>query len=506
MDKVYTYAQLTQLFQLSEHLQGLSEAERIDRAGQGISLALQRLPQIDPQFVYVFAGAEDNGAYALASARHLQDLGLEVCVYLFYRSGRLSSAVQAELALCEQADVCVYKVQSAFEGIGVLQDGACLLDGLLGRELSEPLEGAYRSLVSYMNGLHLPIVSIDLPSGLVEGFEDEGQEYCVIHARHTIAIEAFSPAHLLRENLPYLGRCECLSLGIDSELYERVDSPLHLISDSLLVDVLGQGNPVTKPTDMGQVLIVGGSPGRYGHLLLSARSARAVGVGQVCLHTLAEACIPLQMTEPEFVCTSAGTDAFHKYPKTEACSALALGVALEASTLGTSYILELVKQKKCPMVCAGPVAEQMVKTPYMAQELHPETLLVLTQADQQRMYGPQTTESECMWQALQQAKYCQRPILLLGYYPRLCCPSGSVYISAQGYSVLMHPALEQMQIASIAGLLACGYDAILSSVLACYLYAEAANLCALSFEQSGYSSAEILSKLPSVLNGLYGLR
>lgn len=505
MNKVYTYAQLSQLLRLSTSIQGLSEAEQIDRVGLGVSAALKRLPEVDPKFIYVFAGAEKNGAYALSAARHLQESGLDVCAYLFYRAGSVSSAVQAQLDLCELAEVCVYKVNREFEGIDILEEGACIVDGLFGREISEPLEGAYSSLVRYMNELALPIVSIDLPSGLVEGVKHQGQDASVIQARHTIAIEAFSPAHLLRDNAPYLGRCERLSLGINPELYEQVHSPLNLISDSFLMDVLGQGTSAVRPAEMGQVLIVGGAPGRYGHLLLSARSARTMGVGQVCLHTLAEACIPLQMTEPELICTSAGTDAFHKHPKLEDCSALALGLASEASTLSTSYTLELIKQRECPIVCAGPVAEQMIKTPYRAQELHPESLLVLTQADQKHLYGHQASESECMRLALEQAKHCHRHILLLGYYPRLCCHSGSVYVSAQGYSVLMHPAMEQMQIASIAGLLACGYDAILSSVLSCYLYAEAANLCDASFEQYGYSSAQILSKLPTVLRGLYGI-
>lgn len=506
MNKVYTYRQLRQLQNLSTSVQGLTEAECIDRVGFGVSAILQRLPQVDPKFVYVFAGAEDNGAYALATARHLKERGIDVCVYLFFRMGRIASSVQQELERCQSADVSIHIVQRDFDGINELEEGACIVDGLFGRELRDPLQSPYSELVAYLNELGLPIVSIDLPSGLREGMKREGQSESIIRAYYTVALGAFSPAHLLYENVQYVGGMECLSLGIDPELYEQVPSSMQLISDSLLMEVFGQDKHIRKSADMARLLMLGGRPGGYGHLLLATRAAYALGIGQVVLHTLAEACIPLQMTEPDLICTVAGTDGFHKYPNLEGVSAMALGVTSDDSTLTSAYILELLKQKSIPMVCTGCVATTLMQMPYKVQELHSESVLILTQEDQKRLYGSAISESECIQRTLQHASQCQRPILLLGYYSRLCCPSGKMFLSAQGYSELLRPALEQAQIASVAALLACGYDGILSAVLSCYLYAESANLCSASFEQHGYSSAEILSKLPSVLNALYSIK
>ncbi|MBC7320630.1 NAD(P)H-hydrate epimerase, partial [bacterium] len=110
----------------------------------------------------VFAGKGKNGGDAIAIARHLILEGAEVNVFLIKdRDERLSSITQLQLDRLKE--VCP---ESVIDSTLETPRGDFLIDGLFGTGFKGELGEPYSSTVNYMNSLGIPIISIDVPSGL----------------------------------------------------------------------------------------------------------------------------------------------------------------------------------------------------------------------------------------------------------------------------------------------------------------------------------------------------
>nr|HRC95763.1 NAD(P)H-hydrate epimerase [Coprothermobacter proteolyticus] len=126
----------------------------------GRSVAEQVVSLANPKTVGVVAGKGNNGGDALTCARFLLDRGINVKVF------SLESSVRLTYLLDEGAVVC--------KDIKQLQDCDVLVDGLFGYGFRPPAGEAYATLINEMNALSLPVVSIDMPSGLsAEGMVEE---------------------------------------------------------------------------------------------------------------------------------------------------------------------------------------------------------------------------------------------------------------------------------------------------------------------------------------------
>ncbi|MDW8358588.1 NAD(P)H-hydrate epimerase, partial [Thermus sp.] len=106
----------------------------------------------------VLCGKGNNGGDGLALARHLLLEGVRVRVYA--AGGEGGDALLMRRAL-EALGLPLLPLEEASWG-----EGEVLVDALFGTGLKRPLEGLYAGLVERMNTSGLPILALDLPSGL----------------------------------------------------------------------------------------------------------------------------------------------------------------------------------------------------------------------------------------------------------------------------------------------------------------------------------------------------
>lgn len=160
--------------------------------------------------VVVLAGAGGNGAVGLHAARRLLDRGLDVTVVLARPPHRLRP-VSAE-ALPAVADHAV-----VFDG--VVPDADTVVDALVGTGLSGPLQGCTHDVVLALRHHHVPVLSVDLPTGLhpVEGLIGD----CV-PADVTVALRAPRRGLSRAGVAPFVGDLYLAALEADEEALVRL--------------------------------------------------------------------------------------------------------------------------------------------------------------------------------------------------------------------------------------------------------------------------------------------
>lgn len=141
---------------------GVPLASLVEHAGRAVTEAVRRLggPGLAGAGVTVLAGPGGNGAGGLAAARLLDAAGARVRVVLA-GDARLGAQVETLRA----AGVAVTRLEGDEAGPG-LSSGEVVVDALLGYGVDPPLRGAPAAAVAWLRRHDVPVVALDLPSGL----------------------------------------------------------------------------------------------------------------------------------------------------------------------------------------------------------------------------------------------------------------------------------------------------------------------------------------------------
>ena len=282
---------------------GRPEEDLMAEAGAGVAAALSQLVPGCTRFL-VLAGKGHNAGDAFVAARHLAEAGCEIFVHfatgpadLRPLAARQWHAVEDRVTVVTEATPCEHIVHG---------DPPVVLDGLLGIGSTLPLKGALLKACQQANALrqayHLPVVAIDLPSGLDA---DTGRpDPHAIVADLTLTIGAVKKGLLSPKALDHVGRLALVPVaGLEEDADETAD---RLLTPEILRSFL----PPPRPFDFhkgqaGRVTLVAGSRGLLGAARLSSAAAVRGGAGLVTLvvpenlyDIAAASCLPEVMVRP----------------------------------------------------------------------------------------------------------------------------------------------------------------------------------------------------------------
>ncbi|PPR11670.1 MAG: Bifunctional NAD(P)H-hydrate repair enzyme Nnr [Alphaproteobacteria bacterium MarineAlpha11_Bin1] len=220
--------------------------------------------------VAVLCGPGNNGGDGFVVARHLDQAGWPVSVYLLGAKDRLSG----------DAAVNAKRWSGAIEMLSpAALDGAELVvDSLFGAGLERPLEGMASEVVNLISGLDVPCVAIDLPSGI---HGDTGMVMgAAVRAELTVTFFRRKPGHLLQPGRERAGQVVVADIGIPEATLENIGPKVKSNDHSLWIDQYPWPKREDHKYTRGHGLVVGGDS-MSGAARLASQSARRVGAGLV---------------------------------------------------------------------------------------------------------------------------------------------------------------------------------------------------------------------------------
>lgn len=123
------------------------------------------------QGVCIFCGGGNNGGDGFAVARHLFNHGIDVTIALCGDPGRLRGEALLNFQICQKMQLpmtCLdLESPDLFRQVeDAVGPSGLLVDAVLGTGMQNMLKNPQALLVSCMNAHNLPIVAIDIPSGM----------------------------------------------------------------------------------------------------------------------------------------------------------------------------------------------------------------------------------------------------------------------------------------------------------------------------------------------------
>ncbi|WP_019502549.1 bifunctional ADP-dependent NAD(P)H-hydrate dehydratase/NAD(P)H-hydrate epimerase [Pseudanabaena sp. PCC 6802] len=313
-------------------------------------LITRRLEQIYPADRYpkvgVLVGPGHNGGDALVVARELWHRGrkVKVCVPL----EKLKDLTAAHWQYLQNLEIAAVELVE-------LQTCDLIVDGLFGFGLERELAGVVANTIDVVNEWGIPILSIDVPSGL---HTDTGTVMgTAVRSDRTLCLGLWKRGLLTEVAAPYTGQVERIDFDIPVRSVEAV---LGNAPDLWRIDpvwALAQ-LPRRRPVDVhkyrvGHLLLIAGSKRYGGAAILAALGARASGIGMlsVAVPTSLGDAILAHLPEALVIsCPETSSGAIAQLPADldlTKYQAIACGPGL---SLDARAVVDLVLNASCPLV------------------------------------------------------------------------------------------------------------------------------------------------------------
>ncbi|EKE77736.1 NAD(P)H-hydrate dehydratase [Oceanibaculum indicum] len=248
---------------------GVSSLDLMEAAGRAVAEAIRR--RWSPRPVLVLAGPGNNGGDGYVAARLLAQAGWPVTIAVLTPPETLKGDAAAMAARWTGPVIGI-------DGIGWDEVGL-VIDALFGAGLSKPVEGAARAALQAAEARGLPIVAIDVPSG-VSGDSGAVLGYAP-QAALTVSFFRAKPGHLLLPGRDLCGPVEIAPIGIPDMVLDEIKPSCWRNGPALWLDSLPVPRGETHKYHRGHALILGGPMTGAGRL--AAQAARRIGAGLVSL-------------------------------------------------------------------------------------------------------------------------------------------------------------------------------------------------------------------------------
>ena len=186
---VVTAEQMREMDRLTIQKYAVSSLVLMERAGEAITEAiLKRFGKVARKGVLIVAGKGNNGGDGFVVARLLKQKHIPCEVILLAKPDELSSDAarnhQAYLKIRGKvAHVTAGKLDRLAD---CMSSKGVLVDAILGTGVKNEVRGLYADAITFMNAAGIPIVAVDIPSGL---HTDKGMPLDVsIQAEMTVAL------------------------------------------------------------------------------------------------------------------------------------------------------------------------------------------------------------------------------------------------------------------------------------------------------------------------------
>lgn len=187
----------------------------MENAGRGAAEVLLRLGARGP--VVVCCGKGNNGGDGFVIARHLDNHGVAVRVLLFAPPESLAGDAALNYQIVARSGLPL-AVRAGAAGMETeLAAAEWVVDALFGTGLTGPLRAPFDRIVAAVNTSGLPVLALDLPSGLDA---DTGRPLGpTVRATHTVTFAAEKKGFASPESRAWTGEVHVADIGVPGSAF-----------------------------------------------------------------------------------------------------------------------------------------------------------------------------------------------------------------------------------------------------------------------------------------------
>jgi ADP-dependent NAD(P)H-hydrate dehydratase / NAD(P)H-hydrate epimerase len=276
--RLATPEQIQKIETLAEKDFNISPEILMENAGSLSAREIQTsfLPELQRGRVAVLCGPGNNGGDGLVTARHLVGLGF-LATEVFLVGEKTSPLHQVQLKRLRGLNIKV----TTFKSINDIKNFDLYVDALFGVGLSKEIDGTYFDIISEINSLSKPVVSLDIPSGL-DSLTGKILGIC-FRSQLTLSYGLAKPGLCTANGAEFAGKIRVVPIGFPQKLVADLASTHFAINERWARRWLPVRKRTSNKFDHGRLYVVAGTPGTWGAAALCCQGAYRMGAGYVTL-------------------------------------------------------------------------------------------------------------------------------------------------------------------------------------------------------------------------------
>jgi ADP-dependent NAD(P)H-hydrate dehydratase / NAD(P)H-hydrate epimerase len=440
--------------------------------------------------VAVLCGRGNNGGDGFVVARTLRQAGVDVSVFLVGRLADVRGDARTNLEVLGRLGLPVVEVAGEQDWELHASEVAghdLIVDALFGTGLKTPLAGLLETVVDDINASPVPVVAIDLPSGLsADTHEIIGP---AMQAALTVTLGAPKLPLVLSPARALAGDLAVADIGIPDDVIDAIEGPdIRLLTRTALrADVPVRDAEAHKGT-FGHAVLVAGSRGKTGAAHLAASGALRSGAGLVTVATPRTAQPIVAALGAEYMTegldeTADGTvsavalDRVLELPAT----VIAAGPGLGGGDAVAAFVTGLVDRAAVPLVLDADAVNAFAGEPGRLVAREGQTIVITPHpGEMARLLGMPTSEVQAhrLEVARTFAGTHRLYVVLKGHRTIIAAPDGRAFVNTTGNPGMATGGTGDVLTGMIAAWLGQVDDPATACCLAVHLHGAAGDLAA----------------------------
>ena len=481
--KIFSTKQIYDADKVTIENQQIKSEELMERAGTQVFDWLNARLKGSQKKIHVFCGLGNNGGDGLVVARHLQEHGYVVLIYIVQYSEKYSQDFLINLDRLKARNIAPI-ILDANADYPNIENEDIIVDALFGIGLNRDPTEWVKKLITYVNRTKAFIVSIDMPSGL---FMDRVPTATTVIIKANVVLSFQNPklSFFLPQTGIYAEQWEVVDIGLDTEYLTTTETDYEFVGKNDVLPFYLPRKLFSHKGTYGHALIIGGSFGKIGAVILAAEACLMSGSGLVTAFLPSCGVIPIQTALPEIMVITDGNDntisgiVFDILP-----SAIGIGVGMGKEQLTQKAFAAFLKVNNAPLVIDADGLNILSEQPDLLQALPPRTILTPHPKELERLIGKWTDDFDKLQKAKAFSVQHNCILIIKGAYS-VTIFENKGYINSTGNPGMATAGSGDVLTGIITGLIAQGYGPLKAAIFGVYLHGRAGDIAVQEF---GYQS------------------
>ena len=501
MKPVITPSEAVELDRAAQQ-RGIAAVDLMERAGAAVARAcVDLLGGTYGRRAVVLCGKGNNGGDGYVAARHLARWGVRVAAIALEDPSVLRGPAGANARrLTAETDARLRRSSPALLERELARADVAI-DALFGTGFRGVPEGEVAEAIEAVNASLLPVVSVDIPSG-VDGATGAAPG-AVIRADLTVTFGAAKTGAVLLPGAEYAGDVRVVDIGFPDDL---LPDSCGLTEPDDVVGVLPERATDGHKKASGTLVIVAGSRRMTGAVRLLAHAAGRIGAGYVVVAVPASILpvVQLGLTETVFLPlaeTADGTVAPAAHDAVlealAGADALAMGPGLSTNADTQAFVRGVLRESPVPVVLDADGLNAFAGDEELLADRKTEVVLTPHLGELARLSGGHDGDRLTAARAL--AARTNGVALVKGSRTAIAAPDGSARINPTGSPFLATAGTGDVLTGTIGGLVAAGLPPFDAAWAGAYLHGLAGILAGEGFGE-GTLAGDVAERLPAAID------
>ena len=514
--KVVTAVEMRQIDQDTIEGVGIPGIVLMETAGSAIVRAIEQYYPTCHR-IGIFVGKGNNGGDGLVIARQLAHAGRDVHLFLVSPAENFTGEAAINLQIAKRLGLQIEFYGNPGTVPTTLASCELLVDAIFGTGLRDTVRGSIATVIKTLNNFSIPILSVDLPSGL-DANTGHPLGTCV-RADRTVTIGLPKRGLLVHPGAEFAGKLEVVDIGFPEQVIDAQGIKVNWTTTTQALQWVPPRPPASHKGTYGRVLVVAGSTGMTGAAALASEAALRAGAGLVTLATpkhlnpILEGLLPEVMTLPlpetdaGSLSVSAASAILEFAEKTK--SVLAIGPGLSQHSDTVLLVHQLVRENReralnLRMVVDADGLNALSQVPEVISLLDREAILTPHPGEMSRLTSSSVSslEADRIRTAQQFASEHNLTLVFKGAPTVTGLPNGDVWINSTGNPGMATGGMGDVLTGIIAGLMAQGHSSETAAVLGVYLHGLAGDIAAEVSGMPGLIASDVLKTVPRAISSL----